>query len=193
MKVADEQWDEEYAGGRWQFLDNPEEQMRHACIASFIATYTPGEVLDLGCGPAHLLQWVKPGSVTRYTGVDVSEVALTRVPDQEFPVEKIVESVSEFDPGPRRADILIASEVLYFVEDPAAEIKRIVDACDYVGAVAISLVAPNEAKPNWERASNRVWSEIGKLGWQKHHSVRVRHDVSGTGWDLAFYLIDAKA
>ena len=193
MKVSKQQWDDEYTSGRWDFLSSADEQTRLACIAAFIASYTPGEVLDLGCGPGDLLTWVKPDSVTRYTGVDVSEVALARIADQAFPVDRVVESLTDYTPPARDIATVVASEVLYFVDDPALHLKRIVDGCASVGSVVVSLVAPNDRKPNWEKASNRVWSQFDDLGWQCHQTVRVQNHGQGAGWDLRFYLIDAKA
>ncbi len=190
MKVSKQQWDEDYARGRWDFLSSADEQARLACIASFIASYTPGEVLDLGCGPGDLLSWIRPGSVTHYTGVDISEVALAKIPDQPFPVERVATSLSDYQPPARDIATIVASEVLYFVDDPAHQVKRIADACSSVGSVVVSLVAPNERKPNWERASNRVWDQFDATDWTCHQSVRVQNHIRGAGWDLRFYLFD---
>ncbi len=190
MKVSKQQWDEEYAGGRWDFLSSPDEQTRQACIAAYIASYVPGEILDLGCGPADLLTWLKPGSVTRYTGVDISEVALAKIVDQPFPVDRGAASLSDYTPPERDFSAVIASEVLYFVEDAGRHVERIVDACASVKSVIISLVAPNERKPNWQRASNRVWSQFDDIGWTLHQSVRVHNDIRGAGWDIRFYVLD---
>ena len=192
MKISKKQWDEDYSKGRWDFLSSADEQTRLACIAAFIASYTPGEILDLGCGPGDLLTWIKPGSVTRYSGVDVSEVALARIADQPFPTERINMSLSEFQPPARDIATVVASEVLYFVDDPAHQVKRIVEGCASVGSVIISLVAPNDRKPNWERASSQIWSQFDEIGWLCHQSVRVESHQRGVGWDIRFYLVDAK-
>ncbi len=193
MKVSKQQWDEDYAKGRWDFLSSADEQTRLACIAAFIASYTPGEVLDLGCGPGDLLTWIKPGCVSRYTAVDISEVALAKIPDQAFPVDRIALSLSDFQPPARDIAAVVASEVLYFVDDAADHVKRIVEGCASVGSVVISLVAPNQRKPNWQRASNRVWSQFDDIGWTCHQSVHVENHQRDAGWDLKFYLLDAEA
>jgi hypothetical protein len=70
--------------------------------------------------------------------------------------------------------------------------QRIVEGCSSVGSVVVSLVAPNDRKPNWERASNRVWSAFDDLGWPCHQSVRVENHRRGSGWDLRFYLFDSQ-
>lgn len=190
MKVSNEQWDAEYAGGRWDFLSDPHEQARLATIAAFISCHASGEVIDLGGGTGDLLRWVRPGSVTSYTCVDVSEVALARIPEQPFPVEKAVMSLTDYEPAARNVGCIVASEVLYFVDDPAIHVKRIADACKSVRGVAVSLVAPNERKPNWQKASKRVWSGFDALGWEVYQSVQVHNHRNGSGWDLRFYLFD---
>ena len=190
MKVSNEQWDAEYASGRWDFLSEPHEQTRLATIAAFVSCYAAGEVIDLGGGTGDLLRWVRPGAVTRYTCVDVSEVAMARIPDQQFPVEKHAMSLTEFEPPARNVGCIVASEVLYFVDDPAGHVRRIAEACASVRGVVVSLVAPNERKPNWKKASDRVWSGFDVLNWPLHQSVHVENHGNGSGWDLRFYLFD---
>ena len=191
MKVSDKQWDDEYTSGRWDFLSDPHEQTRLATIAAFIASYAPGEVIDLGGGTGDLLNWVRPGTASRYTGVDVSEVALARIPQSVVPVEKVVTSLTDYTPQARDVGCIVASEVLYFVDDPAVHVKRIADACKSVSGIVVSLVAPNKKKPNWERASNRVWAQFDALDWPLHQSVHVHNHQNDSGWDLRFYLFDA--
>src|ERR1043165_701949 len=73
-------WEQEYADGRFNFLDRPHEQLRHAVIACLISQHAPGEVIDLGCGRGHQLAWLRPQDVTRYIGVDASPTALSGLP-----------------------------------------------------------------------------------------------------------------
>lgn len=189
MKVSTQQWDDEYAAGRWDFLADKHEQTRLALIGAFIANYAGGEVIDLGGGTGELLNWTQHGTVSRYTCVDVSQVALERIAPRDIPVERKAMSLTEFTPERRDVGCIVASEVLYFVDDPAFHLKRIVDACASVRAVAVSLVAANPKKPNWEKASNRVWSQFDALGWPLLQSAHVHNHSNGAGWDLRFYLL----
>lgn len=190
MKVANEKWDEEYASGRWDFLSERHEQTRLAVVASFIANYAPGCVLDLGGGRGDLLRWCLPGSVNRYIDVDVSKVAMDDLPAQDFPVEKHVMSLADYRPGTEPIDCIVASEVLYFVDDAARHIDEIHRECGGARGIVISLVAANKNKPNWEKASNRIWSQFDALGWPLHQSVHVHNHANDAGWDLRFYLFD---
>lgn len=190
MKVTNQQWDAEYASGRWDFLSARHEQTRLAVVASFIANYAPGCVLDLGGGRGDLLRWCPPASVSRYIDVDVSQVAMADVPEQPFPVEKHVMSLADYRPGATGIDCIVASEVLYFVDDAASHIDAIAKEAGGVTGIVISLVAANRKKPNWEKASGRIWSQFDDLGWPLHQSVHVHNHSNDAGWDLRFYLFD---
>ena len=48
----------------------------------------------------------------------------------------------------------------------------------------------NKNKPNWEKASNRIWAQFDDLGWPLHQSVHVHNHSNDAGWDLRFYLFD---
>ncbi len=181
-------WNQEYVDGRWNFLDNPDEQVRLACVAGFIAAHAPGEVIDLGSGKGRLLNYARPGSISRYVAVDVARSALDEVPPAPFPIETHCLSIEEFTPEKRAVGTLVASEVLYFLDNPAEHVARIADACETLEAVVVSLLAPNPEKPNWCRAAERVWSGFNELGWARHQSVRVENDSKGTGWDVVLFL-----
>ncbi len=192
MKVSYEQWDAEYAGGRWDFLAGRHEQTRLAVIAAFIANFAPGEIIDLGGGTGELLNWTPEGSVSAYSCIDVSQVALDRIKPRSFPVEAKAMSLTDYTPERRDVGCVVASEVLYFVDDPALHLKRIVEACASVRGVAVSLVAPNPEKPNWAKASNRVWDQFDALGWPLQQSVHVHNHLNNAGWDLRFYLFNGE-
>ena len=50
MSLHERNWEQDYANGRFDFLDQPHEQLRHAVISCLIARHAPGEVIDLGWG-----------------------------------------------------------------------------------------------------------------------------------------------
>ena len=75
--MAGRNWEQEYADGRFDFLDRPHEQLRHAVIACLISQHAPGEVIDLGCGPGQFLdRLVKTPAFSRIAGSDVSTRSL---------------------------------------------------------------------------------------------------------------------
>lgn len=68
-------WDDEFAQGRWACLDSMPGDFAYEHIERHA---NGGDVLDLGCGPGATGAELKAGSYGRYTGVDISTVALER-------------------------------------------------------------------------------------------------------------------
>lgn len=190
MNAMTQKWDTEYSTGRLDYLTDKHEQTRFALISAFIANYAPGEVIDLGGGTGELLRWCHQGTVNRYTCVDVSEVALERITSDDVEIERKAISLTEFTPEPRDVGCVVASEVLYYVDDPAAQMRRIVEACSSVRGAAISVVAGRPDKPNWEKSSRHIWAQFDALDWPLVQSANVHNHDDGTNWDLRFYLFD---
>jgi trans-aconitate methyltransferase len=187
MSDATRDWEQEHASGKLDFLDRPHEQLRHAVIACMIAQHAPGEVIDLGCGRGHQLAWLRPGDVTRYTGVDVSATALAGLPRSPIPVETVVSTIEAYRPPDREIGAIICAEALYFLEDPVAPLARIARATRSTRALIVSLVVPNERKPNWRKAVDFVWGEFARSGLAVVDRVRVESSSAGIGWDVAIY------
>ena len=66
-------WDWEFRSGKWNCL----EQFGADPIYPLLAAYARGgAILDLGCGPGTTANELNPTAYSRYTGVDISAVAL---------------------------------------------------------------------------------------------------------------------
>lgn len=180
-------------GGGTDFLDAPDELVRHEVIGELVERYGAGEVCDLGCGAGHLLQWLHPRFVTRYVAVDTSAGALARVGASAIPVETRCCRIQDFVPEHRPIGALVCSEVLYFIDDPGAALVRIADAVPSVGALIVSLVTGGPDKPNWTRGAVTVTRSIDAAGWRRIDSQHIAARSSGIGWDIAVYLPPSKA
>ena len=65
-------WEQDYADGRFDFLDEPHEQLRHAVISCLISRHAPGEVIDL--------KYSSPGAViTTFPVLSGTTISPTRV------------------------------------------------------------------------------------------------------------------
>ncbi len=186
-------WDAGYRHGRFAFLRRPEELARldeiAALIAALIARHGPCEIVDIGCGEGLLVPRLKSLSVTRYIGLDVSGVALSRVPSATFPVTRVCQPLAQWDgsPGGNSPRILVASEVLYYGADGVAQLQRLAQAIPATVAVIVSCVAGRRDKPNWDAASRRLWSEMTAPGWPV--SARRVVQEGELAWDIAAYDI----
>ncbi|MEZ5774248.1 MAG: class I SAM-dependent methyltransferase [Hyphomicrobiaceae bacterium] len=180
-------WEREYSEGRWDFLEKPHEQLRHAVMASLIGQHARGEVIDLGAGRCPLLAWLRPGEVTRYIGVDLSATALAAMPASPIPSETITTSIEAFPMPDRPVGALVCAEALYFLDDPVGVLKAKVEAAQEVAAVVVSLVVPRPDKPNWKRNADRIWQGLEATGWPLVDKVRVGSEAAGIAWDVAVY------
>ena len=180
-------WEQEHASGKLDFLDRPHEQLRHAVIACMISQHAPGEVIDLGCGRGHQLAWLRPEDVTHYIGVDVSASALAALVPSTIPTETVLSSIEDYHAPARDIGAIVCAEALYFLDDPIGPLVRIASEAKSVKAIIVSLVAPNQRKPNWRKGVDPVWSAFERSGLNVIDKVRVESTHAGIGWDVAIY------
>jgi ubiquinone/menaquinone biosynthesis C-methylase UbiE len=106
-----------------------------------LASPSPGErVLEVGCGGGHVLQRF---SGVRRTGVDLSEGMIRRSRARLGPDVTLLRASAEqlpFDDG--EFDIVVCTEVLEHVPDPAAVIAELTRVAAKGGRVVVSI--PNE-------------------------------------------------
>ena len=182
-------WEQDYAGGRFDFLDEPHEQLRHAVISCLISRHAPGEVIDLGCGRGQQLAWLRREDVTRYVGVDVSPTALGRVPRSPIPTETVVSAIEDYHAPAREIGAIICAEALYFLEDPVGPLLRIARETSSTRAIIVSLVVPNERKPNWRKDVEFVWNAFEQSGLPLIDRIRVGSSLAQIAWDVALYRV----
>ena len=182
-------WEKDYADGRFDFLDRPHEHLRHAVISCMISRHAPGEVIDLGCGRGHQLSWLRSEDVTRYTGVDVSPTALAGVPRSPIPTEIVVSAIEDYHAPAREIGAIICAEALYFLEDPVGPLRRIAREATSAKAIIVSLVVPNERKPNWRKDVEFVWGAFEKSGLPLIDKIRVESSAAQIAWDVALYRV----
>lgn len=72
-------WNREFAAGRWDCLDKTGGERGHAQIEKYAAN---GHILDLGCGSGTTSVELNPAAYSRYTGVDISDVAVQKAKDR---------------------------------------------------------------------------------------------------------------
>lgn len=138
-----QQWDAEYASGRWNQLSGLGELAHYSVIAGYCHYLKPkAAILDVGCGDGVLLDRLHPGNVRRYVGVDYSAEAIRRANGREAGLADsmaapsgeplgsrarsqrfVVADARAYDPG-EYFDVVVFNESLYYFEDPLGVMAR---------------------------------------------------------------------
>ncbi|MDT0266826.1 class I SAM-dependent methyltransferase [Streptomyces sp. DSM 44915] len=123
-RVTRAEWDTQYRAGRWDYLGGRGESVRYDHLAAFAGRTGAGSVLDIGCG-AGVLREVLGGDGYQggYLGVDWSLQAL---PPQPSPARHrfLCADVGRLPLAVPAFDLIVAGEVLYYLDDPAAALAR---------------------------------------------------------------------
>jgi 2-polyprenyl-6-hydroxyphenyl methylase/3-demethylubiquinone-9 3-methyltransferase len=168
--------DDEYAHGRWEYLNNLGEMSRYAVIAGYCRYGGDvSSVLDLGCGSGVLRRWLRPLEAIDYVGVDLSNVAIDTA-SQEWTDDStsfVAMDVATYVPD-RKFDVIVFNEILYYFEQPGDNLERFAAFLQENGRFVISLWDAPESQQAWRRACGSV---------QVVDEVQTRHS-SGVSWQI---------
>jgi len=106
-------WDHEYKRGSWDHIDHPPDD---ACTRFIRGHLGGGSLLDLGCGTGRTVEAL--GRFSRYTGVDVSRVAIDRGRELYRGRDNVVlvaDDIATYEDD-HRYDVILWSEVIYYFE-----------------------------------------------------------------------------
>jgi 2-polyprenyl-3-methyl-5-hydroxy-6-metoxy-1,4-benzoquinol methylase len=128
-------------------------------VAERCARLTPRRAIDIGCGTGHLLRSLvdhMPVAPQLVVGVDRSRTAIRRaravVPKGTF----IVADLYHLPLDAERFDLVLCTEVLEHVREPALAVDALCRVCAPGGRVAITV--PDGAQDSWEGHVN-FWDE----------------------------------
>ncbi|MBE1489515.1 class I SAM-dependent methyltransferase [Plantactinospora soyae] len=142
-------WEDEYRRGRWGYLADAVESARYAAIAAHIGP--TALVLDVGCGASVLYDVLggprRPGA---YLGVDWSLAALRS--GGWGPGHGVVCGDVNDPPVRGRSDVIVLSEVLYYLDRPMDVVDRLHASLTDHGVLLITLYRPTvDRHPEWAR------------------------------------------
>jgi SAM-dependent methyltransferase len=150
-------WDREYASGQWSRLSDLAETHRYAIIAGYSRMFgSAASVLDIGCGPGLLVDWLCQDSKRRYVGIDVSSVAIRQARERVSDQARFeVADAATFDPG-ARFDMIVLNEMLYYMERPELVLERYGDFLAPGGVLVISMWRSTDSLRTWRRCADRL-------------------------------------
>ncbi|GGB70093.1 class I SAM-dependent methyltransferase [Knoellia flava] len=139
VPLSQTMWDEQYGRGRWSFLSGIEEMAHYAVIVGYATFLKPdSSVLDVGCGAGVLHERFSVVGYRRYTGVDISQVAVESLQDTAPPHASFhAFDAATFTPE-GRYDVIVFNESITYFADPLAVFARYQQFLSPGGIVIVS-------------------------------------------------------
>jgi 2-polyprenyl-3-methyl-5-hydroxy-6-metoxy-1,4-benzoquinol methylase len=117
---SEAKWDREWKSGEWNYLEKVAvERSRIAVIGGvLVQMYSSpnASVLDIGCGEGPIADFLTSSQKTKYVGVDISNEAIHNAKKLRPPPLKFVHATAHRFLPKNKFDVIIFSDVLYYVE-----------------------------------------------------------------------------
>jgi 2-polyprenyl-3-methyl-5-hydroxy-6-metoxy-1,4-benzoquinol methylase len=151
-RTTQSRWDARWVNPSF-YASFPIDELSHYFIlAGYAKKLKPGgDLLDVGCGAGVLLDHLHPDAFATYTGVDFPKAIERAQPRVSARVSFVASDLREFR-TPSRFDTIVFNEVLYYVDDPIAEIDRYAGFLNPAGV----FVASTHRKPG----TDRLWERL---------------------------------
>jgi len=178
-----DEWNRQYTSSAWRYLSGLEQTPRYAVIEAWRRRLKPsGSVLDLGCGEGVLFEHIAADEGVDYTGVDLAQAAIDAAAHKirDAACERFVcADLATFEPPAGSAfDVIVFNEVLYYLADPVAIVRRYRGVLAAGGLVIVSVFHTNR----------RTWKAVDRsLAGTRLQTTFLRDFASGKGWYLGVY------
>jgi 2-polyprenyl-3-methyl-5-hydroxy-6-metoxy-1,4-benzoquinol methylase len=148
--------DRQYLADEWGYLRFIEEAPRFGIVSAYCRTVaTGGSILEIGCGEGFLLEKLDAGRFDRFTGIDISSVAIDRA--QSLAGERTDFTCADaetFVPDQRYA-VIVFNEVLEYFDDPLQLVQRYDDYVTPGGHFIVSMFAGIDTA-----RTRRIWRSL---------------------------------
>jgi SAM-dependent methyltransferase len=152
--IARPDWDEQYSAGRWDYLADSSEAHRYGVLAGYARKSGAHHILDIGCGNGLLYRELGgPSFNGSYLGIDWSISALPRGPHGAG--HNFICGDASNLPLRSTFDLIVLSEVLYYLPDPEATVRELRKMLRPTGLLLISVYQPPENRPSRWRETVR--------------------------------------
>ncbi len=150
-KLDKEDWDKQYLTGRWSYLNQLPDLSHYSIIEGYCQYVSAkGRILDVGCGEGVLQQRLSVLPYDRYTGIDVSSVAID-IANKNYSNDR-----TEFFVADARTyessmvyDLIIFNESLYCFNDAVSILNHYKNMLSSGGMFVISMHEQEVSKHHW--------------------------------------------
>ncbi len=148
--------DRQYLADEWSYLRSIEEAPRFGIVSAYCrALATGGSILEIGCGEGVLLEQLDRTRFGRFTGVDISSVAITRA-------QSLADECADFACAdaeryiPHQAyELIVFNEVLEYFDDPLRLVQRYDEHVTPGGHFVVSMFAGVDTA-----RTRRIWRRL---------------------------------
>jgi 2-polyprenyl-3-methyl-5-hydroxy-6-metoxy-1,4-benzoquinol methylase len=149
--------DAQYAAAEWAYLRSIGEIPRFGVVSAYCSLLaSEGSLLEIGCGEGILVEHLDRNRFARFTGVDISSVAIDRAralaDDRTTFLCADAESLVPDD----YYDLIIFNEVLEYFDDPLAVVRRYERFVKPNGHFVVSMFDPVQTV-----RTRRIWKLLG--------------------------------
>ncbi|HEY1281875.1 MAG TPA: class I SAM-dependent methyltransferase [Acidimicrobiales bacterium] len=165
-------------------LDRPEEQPRYSVLVGYLeAVGRAARILDLGCGSGLLRAKIAHIPFLSYTGIDGSAVAIQQARRRLGGDNRTCFRVGDVrSDHAAPADVVVCSEVLYYIEDPGRFLAQVEDQLARGGHLLTSMSRhPGDAV---------LWHLVDEA-FRRIDATDVRtvnHPVAPRGWRVMLHV-----
>ena len=180
-------WNGDYRAGRWDHLGAEREAARYRALARHVTRYSAApSVLDVGCGRCILHEHLGgPRFAGRYLGVDWAVAAL---PAGTWGLgHGVVCGQADRLPVRGRFDVIVCSEVLYYLDRPVDLVTDLLCRLTPDGQLLVSLYQPDPSvRPGWYEVVRDLDDRLGALPLTSRRPVR---DAAANAHEWLLYEI----
>lgn len=150
--------DKEYADGAWDYLADLPELGRFSVLAGYCQSLSvKPRILEIGCGEGLLPERLCHARVASYTGVDISERAITRAAEKALPdASFITADAAGFEPS-GTYDLILFTECLEYFDDPLAVVQRYEGSLTKDGHFLVSMFVGTDTN-----RTARIWKMLAQ-------------------------------
>ena len=139
LRISRDRWNYQYNAGRWEGLHREDDRFREV-IKMLHAFKAKPSILEIGCGDAILFRKLPAESYSAFTGMDISDVAITAA--KQYEQENVC-----FDAGDMKTyepagkfDVIIFNESLYYAKEPVQVLKRYIPYLEEGGHFIVTAI-----------------------------------------------------
>ena len=166
----------QYHEGGWTYIKGVPEAGRYSVTAGYISLLAKNpSILDVGCGEGVLLE--RLGSFySKYTGIDFSEAAISRLKNKSFKNAEFIVSEAETYLPREKFDVIVFMESMYYFNNPLKTMLKYSQFLNENGIIIVSM---------FNEKQTPLWYEL-----EKHFSlvdaVKIIH-CSGMLWNVKVF------